>query len=349
MNLKQFIDKTWFLGLLCIMCVIGYFGHAWVAKIYQVYSAKIHIAVLLFLSSFSMRASSLREGMLSGRVHLAAFVTNWIVCTVLALTIGFIFFRNQPGVFVGIIIVAAIPTTMASAAVWTRLAGGNDGVCIAFIFIANISSVLVTPTILAIGLYFAGIEIIGKDGQPENVYHLFSFWKTLQKLALVLILPVVSGQVLRLLVGLKNAERSRKAVTYITQVLVIFMVFIAVGSAHDQIAKTSFARLILLFCALPGMHVLLLIVAYITGRIMKLERDQMIPLVFSGAQKTLPVGFLLGDHFATLNPALALAPIPTIVYHPTQLVIDLFVVELFNRGTKKGKNTSEELKNPGPD
>ncbi|TET31754.1 MAG: hypothetical protein E3J72_21650 [Planctomycetota bacterium] len=351
MNLRQFIDKTWFLGLLFIMCVIGYIGHSWVAKIYQYYDAKIHIAALLFLSSFSMRASKLREGMLSGRVHIAAFITNWVVGTLLALAIGFAFFRNQPGAFVGIIIVAAIPTTMASAAVWTRLAGGNDGVCIAFIFIANISSVIVTPTILSIGLYFAGIEIIGNSGQPVNVFELFSFVETLKKLALVLILPVISGQVLRLLVGLKNAERSRKAVTYITQVLVIFMVFIAVGRAHDQISKTSAARLLVILFALPGMHVILLIIAYSIGRLMKLERDQMIPLLFSGAQKTLPVGFYLGDEFAKMNPALALAPIPTIIYHPTQLVIDLFVVELFNRAEKKDKQRAgpEEKTSPGPE
>ncbi|MHC4662093.1 MAG: bile acid:sodium symporter [Planctomycetota bacterium] len=348
MNIKRFVDKTWFLGVLCVACIVGYFGHTWVTELSKIYRLEIHIAALLFLSSFSMRPNKMREGIMSGRVHLGAFITNWIAATGFALAIGFIFFRNQPGAFAGILIVAAIPSTMASAAVWTRLAGGNDGVSIGYIFICNLSSVIITPTILAIGLYFAGIEIIGKDGEPVNLYVLFSFLKTLKKLALILILPVLTGQLFRFLIRENKAERLRKPVTYITQLLVLFMIFIAVGRAHDKISEISIGRFLVILFALPGLHILLLVVAYIIGRLMKLEQDKLIPLLFGGAQKTLPVGIYLGEEFFKLNPALGLASIPTIVFHPTQLVIDLFVVEIFNARAKKARDKEEPDKNETP-
>ena len=46
---------------------------------------------------------------------------------------------------VGILVVGAIPSTLASAAVWTRRAGGNDAVAILGTIVTNLSCFVVTP------------------------------------------------------------------------------------------------------------------------------------------------------------------------------------------------------------
>jgi len=48
----------------------------------------------------------------------------------------------------GLILAAAVPCTLASAAVWTRLAGGNDAVSLLVTMITNLSCFLVTPALI---------------------------------------------------------------------------------------------------------------------------------------------------------------------------------------------------------
>ena len=212
MRIRLFFQKTWFLGLLCIMCFVGYVGHAWVEKLMSVYPPKAHIFALMFLMSFSLRADSLRKGITSYKLHATMFFINYILATAIAVMLAFIFFRNNQGLFVGLLIVAAVPSTMASATVWTRLANGNDGISMSFTFISNISTFIVSPTLLAVALFFSGICVTTPEGAQVSLFKCFPFMRTLYDLAIAVIIPVAIGQGVRLALP-RLAERSKKNVT----------------------------------------------------------------------------------------------------------------------------------------
>tara|TARA_B100000809_G_C14931303_1_gene457021 strand:+ start:337 stop:762 length:426 start_codon:yes stop_codon:yes gene_type:complete len=100
------------------------------------------LACVLFVMSLPLKfqkiASSIRR---PGPVLLAASITYGLVplfawCLVPLL---------QEELGIGLLVVAATPSNLASAAVWTRRAGGNDVVAMLISVVTNLSCFLVTP------------------------------------------------------------------------------------------------------------------------------------------------------------------------------------------------------------
>ena len=82
------------------------------------------------------------------------------------------------------IVAASVPCTQASAAVWTRRAGGNDTVAVLTTMATSLACFVVTP---------AWLELLaGRTGGAGQ-----DFGQLVVRLALVVALPIIAGQLLR--------------------------------------------------------------------------------------------------------------------------------------------------------
>ena len=232
----------------------------------------------------------------------------------------------------GLIVAATIPCTLASAAVWTRRAGGDDTVAILVTLITNLTCVIVTPLWL--------VALLGRTVDLQ-------IGPLVKELTLVVLLPMAVAQGLRLNRGVAAwAFRHKSALALTCQIGILFMVLtgaIEMGlrvdttepMADQPVAaeRTVSARLnATSTCSLKLWHIVwtVLLAAFVhlvamaigwhaAGRT-GVSRPQQIGVAISGSQKTLMIGLKLAMDCGV-------SILPMVAYHVGQLLLDTFIAD----------------------
>ena len=210
----------------------------------------------------------------------------------------------------GLLVVAATPCTLASAAVWTRRAGGNDAASIMVTVITNASCFLVTP--------FWLLQTTGQQAELDAQ-------KMITKLLVVVVLPMTLAQLFRLArpVG-RWATRHKTPLGVIAQTGVLTMVFIGSVQTGQRFSSSStrpdLLEMVALLVAVIGIHVLVLFSGMSAARLLRFDRGEQISVGFAGSQKTLMVGL-------QVSIELGFNIIPMVAYHISQLLIDTLIAD----------------------
>jgi sodium/bile acid cotransporter 7 len=217
---------------------------------------------------------------------------------------------------VGLIIVSTMPCTLASATLWTRMAGGNDALALLITVGSNSLSFLAAPLLLALAL-----------GRAVAL----SPWDMMLDLLTVILLPVLAGQLLRLWPAIRyRADQHRRAMSLLGQCMILTLVITGIARAalQTQGQVVGVRDLMWVLGAVVVVHGLSLLLSDLVGRGAGLSRSDRMALLFGGSQKTLPAGLFVAQSFF---PTFALASIPSLLYHASQLIIDSFVAEGLRR------------------
>lgn len=215
----------------------------------------------------------------------------------------------------GLLVISAMPTTLASAVIWTRLAGGNDAFALVVTIASNMLSFVVAPLIL----FVTAGSLISLDP-----------FEMVPKLALVVILPVFVGQAVSRIGGVSSLlSRHQVVLSVLSRLLTILIVFTAVaagvmgiGVEDDRLAISALGVLILAVIAVHGLAVVL---CWVQGKALGWGRSDRLAFVFTGAQKTLPAALYVCAEFF---PTFSFATIPCVSYHVFQLLFDSWLVEI---------------------
>jgi predicted Na+-dependent transporter len=273
------------------------------------------IVAVLFLMSFTLPFGRLLRAAANLRALLLATAVSYVLTPALCWAAASLLPLSEPEA-VGLLILGALPCTLASAVVWTRMAGGNDAVPMVFTALSNSLTFAIAPLVLWVTLS----TWIPVEAGPMAA-----------KLFTRVLLPVVAGQVLRA-VAPKVAERIHRHVSFVVRLLVLLIVLVAVSLAADDIRDrpAATAAMLLLAATLHGLT--LLASRKAAGRI-GLSRADAVGTAFAASQKSLYVGVYLAAEFYAEIPG---ALVPLLAYHVVQLVIDTVVAEHeFRRGDPK--------------
>ncbi|MER3415490.1 MAG: hypothetical protein C4297_04655 [Gemmataceae bacterium] len=216
---------------------------------------------------------------------------------------------------IGLLVAVSVPCTLASAAIWTRLAGGDDALALLVTFLTNCTSWLVTTLWLK---WATGTETALPVAQM------------MADLVLYLGVPVLAGQLLRGPALLRIcADRGRSALSVLCRLLILIVILQAVvavrqsmpeGSGPSDIGLTALVALQCLLLHLAGW-----LVAYRVGAWLRLERERRIGAAFAGSQKSLPVGLMILQAFFADHPR---AVLPMLLYHVGQLLVDTVLADV---------------------
>ena len=221
---------------------------------------------------------------------------------------------------VGVIVAALVPCTLATAAVWTRRAGGNDAVAFLVTIVTNLSCFVVVPAWLWLLLRPESHA----DLQRANI----DYSGIVVGLIILVVMPIVLAQALRqAAVVAEWAGRRKHDLSFLAQCGVLLIVLLGAVKCGMQLnaidGKTiiSAANLALMVGAVVAIHSTILIIGYWLSAALRFSRADAIAVAFAGSQKTLMVGAYL---------ALAVGPLailPMVAYHAAQLIIDTLVAE----------------------
>jgi len=310
--MRNFFLRQWFLVTLSLMLVIGFsFSNQLEPIANATLLRKFLLASVLFVMAFPLQTQVMLRTLARPWAAILASLINMALLPVLAWAVAKTLSNEMA---VGLIVAATVPSTLASGAVWTRRAGGNDAVAMLVTVITNTLCFAVTPAWLAV--------LVGHQEQLE-------FLPMVGKLVLLVVLPMVIAQVLRQKKPLGEwATSHKKQLSVYAQLGILTMVLIGAIRTGQQLRTTGIESTLpigdiaSMIVAVIVLHVGVLFFGRAFARGLNFERADQIAIAISGSQKTLMVGLSIAiEYFG------GLAILPMVTYHITQLFLDTLVAD----------------------
>lgn len=216
---------------------------------------------------------------------------------------------------VGFWFLALVPTTISSAVALTSTAGGNPATAVFSTVSSNLVGVFLAPLVaflvLSIGMG------AGVDPLPM-----------LQKISVLILVPLALGQVLQRIGAVKHYAQKRKAwareLSNNIIVLIVFSAFLK-SFGNPLWREISTVDLLALFLVVAGMLLAVTALVWFSAGLGRLAPDIRVSALFCASQKTLAVGVPLASSLEAAAgdalPPLALLVLPLMIYHPMQLLL----------------------------
>jgi predicted Na+-dependent transporter len=318
--LKSILRKQWFLVLLVAAVGLSLRWPSPGVALNSRIGLRWFIFTMVFLMSFTLKFGDIGKAVTNVKGLAVAVTSGYVVVGALAYAAARLVFSATPDLAVGIVIVGAVPTTLVSCAVWTRLAGGNDALALAASVASNAVSFLVAPLVLnaALAGYVSGKVKI----EPLSM---------MREIFLVVVLPVGLGQLARIPTPLRAfADRHKLAVSAVGQVIVLMVVAVASSCVGSEVADfglegVGLGSVLKLELAAAGIHLAAMAAAHAAMKLLRADDRDRVAAMMVGGQKTLPASLWMATTFFKPYPLAVLAPM---LYHVTQLVLDSLIVAL---------------------
>jgi sodium/bile acid cotransporter 7 len=329
---KAFLIQRWFLLALAGVMAAG-FASVRVVGLADTVSAWAEsapmrnsvVATVMFLMALPLEARAMwrtirRPGppaLAVGMNYLAVPLLMWLFVR----WVGGYWLSNDMAL--GMLVVATVPCTLASAAVWTRRAGGNDAVSIMVTVVTNATCFLVTP--------FWLLQLTGRSStfDPRQI---------VITLAVVVVLPMVIAQLLRLVRPIGWwATRQTTRLGVSAQFGVLAVIFFGTVQTARRLEASAgrpiLVELLVVLVGVTGIHVAILLAGLIAARACRMSRPDQIAVGIAGSQKTLMVGI-------QVCMELGFNIVPMIGYHISQLLVDTLIADRLRRApTAEGQRS----------
>lgn len=294
--------------LLGVSLAVGFLGPSAIADVGAFPGlSSLLVAVVLFLMGLGLGARTVVRSVKHPAAGGLAVAMNVIAVPALAAMVAPLLPPDLAG---GLIVAAAVPCTLASASVWTRKGGGNDAISMLVTVVTNLLCFAVAPLTLLL--------LIGR-AVP------LSLADQAAKLALLVVLPLVAAQVLRLSPAVADWARRRKArLSIAAQVGILVMVVFGSAETVQRMEQGGVTTSVIAVVVVAGLAALVHSVALFGGwwsaGWLGLPDEERMAVAISGSQKTLMVGLQIAIDCGV-------SMLPMILYHVGQLVIDTLFVE----------------------
>lgn len=266
------------------------------------------VSLLFFLHGTKLSRPALLAGLFNWRLHGSVLATTFIVFPVLGLLLRPLLLPLvSPTIYIGILFLCVLPSTVQSSVAFTSIAGGNIAAAITSASLSNVLGIVLTP--LWVGLLFKAQSHNGN--LSEQLRPIFQ----------QLLLPFLAGQLLRPWIG-NWIDQHRHALKWVDQSSILLVVYTAFSAAviQDLWQQTSITALAGLLLACSILLLLILLFTYAAGRYFRFSRADQITLLFCGSKKSLASGVPLASLlFSTSQVGLMVLPI--MIFHSQQLLI----------------------------
>jgi len=210
-----------------------------------------------------------------------------------------------------LVILAAQPSTLATAAVLTQLAGGNAALAVVCTVVSQLVSVVATPWILAL---YVGHAV------PVDA------WALTLELSRSVLAPVLLGQLLRPLVA-PWVERRSGVLSVVAESVIVSFVLMGFATTRAELFATPLLAGLVL-ATVVAVHATMLAVSAAVGLLLRLDGAGRIGFTLAASQKTVAAGILVWQTGFANNP---LGPLYVVLHHLLQTVADAILAPLMPR------------------
>ncbi len=282
------------------------------------------VALLFFLHGCKLSRRAVWEGLLHWRLHAVVFAATFLLFPVLGLLLRpWLEPLVGPTLYLGVLFICALPSTVQSSIAFTSLARGNVAAAMCSASTSNILGMALTPLLMAAMGRWVGAQA------GSGAVHLS--WHTFEGILTTLLLPFVAGQALQRWMGPWVAAHKAwvRVSDQSTILLVVYGAFSAatVQGLYQHLPPATLAAG-LLRCAVLLARVMTLLT--VLSRALGFSREDEIAIVFCGSKKTLASGVPMAQILFT-GQAVGLLVLPLMIFHQLQLMVCASIARRYAR------------------
>ncbi|HEY0332811.1 MAG TPA: bile acid:sodium symporter family protein [Stenotrophomonas sp.] len=279
------------------------------------------IAALFFLHGARLSREAVRAGALHWRLHLTILACTFVLYPLLGLLFRPVAHAAlTPELYIGVLFLCALPSTVQSSIAFTSMAGGNVPAAVVSASLSSLLGVFLTPLLMGM---LAGAQ--GGMAHPAQA---------IGQILLQLLVPFVAGHLLRPWIG-GWVERRRAVLRYTDQGTILLVVYTAFSAAviEGLWRKTPAPALLAVAgCAIVLLGVAMTLITVLARRLGFSPYDE-IPIVFCGSKKSLATGVPMAKVMFA-SGSLGAIVLPIMIYHQIQLIVCAVIAQRYARQGK---------------
>lgn len=279
---------------------------------------KIAVGALFFLHGVKLSGAAVRQGALHWRLHACILASTFVLYPLLGLALGPIAaLVTTPELYLGILFLCALPSTIQSSIALTSLARGNVPAAVCSASASTMIGIFVAPLI-------AGMLMV-THGSPAATL------SSIGPVVAQLLLPFIGGQLARRWIG-AWVGRHKAVLSHIDRGAILLVVYTAFSASVIQglwqrlplAALAGLAALVALLLALA------LVLARLGARRLGMGTADEATIVFCGAQKSLASGVPIAQVLFAAD-LIGAVVLPVMLYHPMQLMVCAAIAQRYAR------------------
>lgn len=265
------------------------------------------IALLFYLYGARLSTQEALNGLKNWRLHLTILAFTFVLYPILGLALRPLTLFISHDMYLGILYLTLVPSTVQSSVAFTSVAKGNIAGAIVSASASNLVGVIMTP-LLVMALMGAGNGI----SIDSSVF---------VEISLLLLAPFILGQLTRKWVKDFAASKGTKIVDRGSITMVVYAAF-SKGVVDGIWGSISIWEIVFLVVLSILMVAFMLWLTKILGSKLGFPRADVIAIEFCGSKKSLATGLPMASViFASGSTSLGLLILPLMIYHQVQLMI----------------------------
>jgi sodium/bile acid cotransporter 7 len=271
----------------------------------------VAIGLLFFLHGAKLSREALLSGLTNWRLHLLVLASTFVMFPLLGLAMkplsGTVL---PPDLYVGILFLCTLPSTVQSSIAFTSVARGNVAAAVCSASASNFVGIFVTP--LLVGALI--VQGAGGAGGGSTLDAVVSIVKQL-------LLPFLAGQFLRPWIG-AWIDAHKPMLKIVDQGSILLVVYTAFSESVNEglwhkLSLPTLVGLGVLCCVLLAIALGL---ATWASRRLGFSREDEITIVFCGSKKSLSSGVPMAKVLFAPG-ALGMVILPVMLFHQIQLMV----------------------------
>ncbi len=274
------------------------------------------IVLLFFLYGVKLSRKSVVEGLLNWRLQSMVFAFTFVFFpVVIPLLRPLLEPMVGAALFMGLVYVACLPSTVQSSIAFTSVAGGNVPAAVCSASVSSLLGVFLTPFLVSL--------LFATDGTGAQVG-----LDTVLKICYQILLPFIAGQLSQPLLR-KWVLGHKTLIGWNDKTTIWLVVYTAFSNATsggywDKLQATQLGGLVI---ACIIILCITFAATWYSSRLLGFNREDCITIVFCGSKKSLAVGApMMLAIFGTLDNNLLL---PLMVFHQVQLMLCAHLARLW--------------------
>ncbi|MFZ6719500.1 bile acid:sodium symporter family protein [Undibacterium sp. Ji49W] len=308
MKRPRFLPDNMTLLLFCVVALASLFPAKGVVATGFDHLATGMIALLFFMHGAKLSREAVLAGITHWRLHLLVMVFTFAVFPLVGLSLKPLLLPLlTPELYVGILFLCVLPSTVQSSIAFTSVARGNVPAAVCSASASNMLGIFITPMLVSLVVVAHGESHSSIDAMLKIVYQL--------------LLPFVAGQLVR---PLLQAWLTKYAgvLKMVDQSSILLVVYVAFSEAVVQGLWQQLPPLMLLsLLAISG--VILAIIMGLTmfvSRRFGFSKEDEITIVFCGSKKSLASGVPMAKVLFASH-AVGMVLLPLMLFHQLQLMV----------------------------
>lgn len=274
------------------------------------------IILLFFMHGASLAPETILASLGQWRIHLTVLLSTFLLFPLIGLGLaplsGSVI---DPSLYVGVLFLCCLPSTVQSSIAFTSIARGNVPVAVCAASASNLLGIVLTPVLT--GLLLSSHSVISTDALGAIIGTIF--------------VPFAAGQVLHRWIGPWLAAR-RPILGLVDRGAVLIMVYAAFGKAvtHGIWHIISAGEVLVLIILSLLILAVVMTLLRLASRLLHFSRADSAAVLFCGSKKSLITGIPMAS---ILFPASTVGAIvlPLMTFHQVQLIVCAIIARNMER------------------